>query len=291
MALERLLIRPIADVRELDPTGADIAELSAIDYAGAMAIGGTSATSVDIGRIGQLTKILGNLQVDGTTTLVDTMTAQGDVNLGDGGDTINIGFDATDTINLNTILSVATGIMVDLKTLGGYISLPTDAQAPAVDGTDGFLRINTTLAPDTLQWLDLDVGAWMTVAFLGGVTLDFAYDGGGAGLGRIITCDSGAVEITGSNAADYALEVTNSGNGGVIFVNNTGAGLTLDIQDGGGNVFQIADGGAFDLDAAAFDLHATGNITIDSQTVIDIDAVGILILTRRRARLVLGLIL
>jgi len=279
MALERVLIRPVADVRELDPAGADIAELSAIDYAGIINLGTTSATALNLGSVGVLTTILGNLQVDGTTTLVNTMSAQGDVNLGNGLDTINIGGGVaapnSDIINLRDNLNVAAGILINLHTNGGYITLPTEVQAPAVDGTDGYLRLNVGAVPDVLEFLDLANGVWVTVAVLGGVTLDFAYDGGGAGAGRIITCDQGAVEITGSNAGDYALEVTNSGAGGVLFVNNTSTGLTIDIQDGGGNVFSIADGGAFDLDAAAFDLNATGNITIDTSAgVIDIDATG-----------------
>ena len=105
-------------------------------------------------------------------------------------------------------------------------------------------------------------------------TLDQSYDAGGAGLGRAVTVDSGAIEFTGSNAADYTLEVTNSGNGGVLFINNTGTGSTIEIQDGGGSVFNIADGGDFDLDSADFDLYATGNVTVDCDAVIDIDAVN-----------------
>lgn len=43
-----------------------------LDYAGALAIGGTNATSVAIGRSGQTTTIVGNLQVNGTTTTVNS---------------------------------------------------------------------------------------------------------------------------------------------------------------------------------------------------------------------------
>ncbi|GEM_PF-2783063 len=43
-----------------------------------------------------------------------------------------------------------------------------------------------------------------------GNTLDEAYDEGGSGAGREITVDSGAVKLTGSNAADETLEVSQS---------------------------------------------------------------------------------
>ena len=295
MALERLLIRPIADVRELEPL-TDIAELSAIDYALAIDIGTVSATAINIGRVGFLTTILGDLQVDGTTTLISTSTLEGDVNIGDGGNTITIGGDgvagAGDVIYLGTEstgigsdsdVTLRTLMLVDGSVYDGRITgddatfnfsdagcgviLPNVGSGAAV-ALDGSIIIDGS----DLKWYD--GAAWITAAVLGGVTLDFAYDGGGLGAGRIITCDQGAVEITGSNAADYALEVTNSAAGGVLYINNTGTGLTLNIQDGGANVFNIADDKAFDINSAAFDLNATGNITINSDAVIDIDAVG-----------------
>ena len=295
MALERLLIRPIADVRELEPL-TDIAELSAIDYALAIDIGTVSATAINIGRVGFLTTILGDLQVDGTTTLISTSTLEGDVNIGDGGNTITIGGDgvagAGDVIYLGTEstgigsdsdVTLRTLMLVDGSVYDGRITgddatfnfsdagcgviLPNVGSGAAV-ALDGSIIIDGS----DLKWYD--GAAWITAAVLGGVTLDFAYDGGGLGAGRIITCDQGAVEITGSNAGDYSLEVTNSAAGGVLYINNTGTGLTLNIQDGGANVFNIADDKAFDINSAAFDLNATGNITINSDTTIDIDAVG-----------------
>lgn len=209
MALERALIRPTADVRKFDPT-ADTLEVSDIDYVGAITLGTVNATGIDIGLIGILTTIKGDLQVDGTTTLVDTISAQGDVNLGDGGDTINIGFNATDTINLNTDLTVASGILLDLATNGGYLNLPTQVQAVAIDGTDGYLRLNIAGAADILEFLDIGVG-WVTLAIVGGITLDDAYN---ASLGpSTITVDDG--DVTWNGVGAYSFVVGLSGCTGV----------------------------------------------------------------------------
>ncbi|MBN2483058.1 MAG: hypothetical protein JXD21_02490, partial [Candidatus Omnitrophica bacterium] len=79
----------------------------------------------------------------------------------------------------------------------------------------------------------------------GVANLDEAYDGGGAGAGRAVTVDNGAVQFTGSNAADETLEITNSGNGGVLLVENTGTGDSFRVNDAAGDTtpFVIDDAG------------------------------------------------
>lgn len=61
----------------------------------------------------------------------------------------------------------------------------------------------------------------------GGGTLDNAYDFGGAGAGRTITVDAGAVELTGSTASAVNLVVTHTGNGVAIAADNSSAATTL----------------------------------------------------------------
>ncbi len=58
------------------------------------------------------------------------------------------------------------------------------------------------------------------------VTLDSAYDGG-----RTLAVDAGAVQLTGSNASDETLEISNSGNGGALLVENTGTGHSFEVND------------------------------------------------------------
>lgn len=95
-------------------------------------------------------------------------------------------------------------------------------------------------------------------------TLDVSYDAGGAGLGRVVTVDSGAIEFNGSNAADYTLEVSNSGNGGVLYMDNTGTGRTFDIRIGG--VASLVLDGTNNLAAtcATMSLEATGAVALFS---------------------------
>ena len=58
-------------------------------------------------------------------------------------------------------------------------------------------------------------------------TLDLAYDQGGAGQGRIITADAGAVEINTAVASGIALRVQNTNTGVAIMANSTSAANTF----------------------------------------------------------------
>jgi len=87
MAANRGLIIVNGRVKQADPTPTtgDTIYIGTIDQesANALNIGTTTATSINIGRTGQLTTIQGNLQVDGTQTVVGNTTFQEDVVLGD----------------------------------------------------------------------------------------------------------------------------------------------------------------------------------------------------------------
>ena len=89
---------------------------------------------------------------------------------------------------------------------------------PNADGTNG--QSLTTDGSGNLSWVTA-----------GGVTLDQAYDQGGAGAGRTITVSDGAVQFQGSNAADETIEITTSANGGVLYLENNGTGNSLLVQD------------------------------------------------------------
>lgn len=95
-------------------------------------------------------------------------------------------------------------------------------------------------------------------------TLDVSYDAGGAGLGRVVTVDSGAIEFNGSNAADYTLEVSNSGNGGVLYMDNTGTGRTFDIRIGGVASLVLDGTNNFSATCATLSLEATGAVALSS---------------------------
>ena len=96
----------------------------------------------------------------------------------------------------------------------------------------------------------------------GGNTLDAAYDEGGAGAGRTITADTGAVQITGS--AQTMLDIDQTGNfiGVDIVKTGTGANVALSVEDDGtgGALFLNQDGSAT---ALSIDSEATGSPLID----------------------------
>lgn len=75
-----------------------------------------------------------------------------------------------------------------------------------------------------------------------GVTLDQAYDYGGAGVGRQINATDGSVYVVSSGSSD-GLEIANSGTGTAFTINNTSTGDSVDIQDSGTTVFNIDSDG------------------------------------------------
>lgn len=87
----------------------------------------------------------------------------------------------------------------------------------------------------------------------GGSTLDESYDKGGAGAGRAMTVDAGAVQLTGSNAADETIEITTTGNGGLALLENTGTGNSLTVNDEASDTtpFTIDDEGNIGVKSSA----------------------------------------
>lgn len=79
----------------------------------------------------------------------------------------------------------------------------------------------------------------------GGNTLDQAYDEGGAGVGRAITADTGAVTITTPDTASNAsLEITQNdttNNPDTLTLTNTGAGDTLTATNAAGEVLTVSN--------------------------------------------------
>jgi len=74
--------------------------------------------------------------------------------------------------------------------------------------------------------------AWKAMEYEGSITLDEAYDAGGAGLGRQITADSGAVYLTGAGNGT-AFQVGYSGSGEGVLLENSGSGIGFRISQTG----------------------------------------------------------
>lgn len=82
------------------------------------------------------------------------------------------------------------------------------------------------------QDLSISGGNSITLPSGGSVTLDGAYDQGGAGAGRIITADAGPVQINGSGSNTAALGIVFSGTGNSINASNTNAANTFAVVQG-----------------------------------------------------------
>ena len=184
-----------------------------------------------------------------------------------------------------TSLSTLTSIDVDGGSIDGAVIGVSDPVAGTFtdlqsgrDGSDGQITIyseqsgtdysvifqpNALMTQSTVYVLPPDDGSvnevlttdgngelvWQNVSVVGGNNLDQAYDEGGAGAGRVVVVDSGAVRFVGSNVADETLEITNSGNGGALLVENTGSGLSLRVNDEAS-------------DASPFVIDTSGNVGI-----------------------------
>ena len=76
------------------------------------------------------------------------------------------------------------------------------------------------------QTLSISNGNSVTLT-TGGNTLDQAYDQGGAGAGRQITADAGAVQISSGTANAIVLDLDNTNTGVCLAAENSGAGTTF----------------------------------------------------------------
>nr|WP_294860254.1 hypothetical protein [uncultured Fluviicola sp.] len=103
----------------------------------------------------------------------------------------------------------------------GYITNPNDADANPAN------EIQTLSIAG--QNLSISGGNTITLPAGGGVTLDGAYDQGGAGVGRTITADSGPVQINGSGTNTAALGILFTGTGNSINAVNNNASNTFSV--------------------------------------------------------------
>jgi hypothetical protein len=114
-----------------------------------------------------------------------------------------------------------------------------------VDGTQGNGKVLTSNAVGLASWQTLPVS---------GSTLDAAYDFGGAGAGRTITADAGALRIQGT---DGLLVSGTHGSGAAIEINGAGTRMFFNPRKGAFRAGRV-DG----LNATAWDDANLGNFSI-----------------------------
>lgn len=156
---------------------------------------------------------------------------------------------------------------------GGQLSTFSFGRDLLVNGTDTALVVGlqgrdvANTAPtdgQVLQW-NSALTQWQPGTIAGGGsgnTLDAAYDEGGAGSGRSISVTDGAVQLIGTNAADETIEISNSGNGGVAYLNNTGTGNTLLVESNGDTTLTVQTDGKVKIGK-----NGTGLVNIIKATV------------------------
>jgi hypothetical protein len=114
---------------------------------------------------------------------------------------------------------------VSFTTFEEVTGIAAPALSPAGSG-----RIYFDSTSNTFK-VSQNAGAYVDMVGGGGVTLDGAYDFGGAGAGRIITADSGAVEINGAGGLKVAA-LTLDGNSAIRAITTNAA---LNFDSGGAN--------------------------------------------------------
>ena len=143
-----------------------------------------------------------------------------------------------------SLFTVGSGDLLQINSSGDLVKLKNVTYS--WPGTQG--GSNTFLKNDGSGNL-----TWTTVSSGAGNTLDQSYDQGGAGAGRSVTVDTGAVQLNGSNAADETLEVFNTAAGGAMLIENSGSGDSFRVNDSAG-------------DASPFLIDNAGNAGIGDAT-------------------------
>jgi hypothetical protein len=124
------------------------------------------------------------------------------------------------SINGTTIANTAPNQTVTLA--GGGIT--------AVTGSYPSFTVTTPAQTLSLNGSSLSLsngGGSVTLPSGGGGTLNDAYNFGGSGAGRIVTANSGAVEVNTSTASQAAFRASHSGNGASIVAANSSSSTTF----------------------------------------------------------------
>jgi hypothetical protein len=250
--------------------------------------------------------IAGAETVSSTSTVVGTANFQGDVNLGNGGDTINVGSGPTDTVNFNGPIVVTIddtdnyiGIRIDnndvtnspnsfqVEGVGGELTFVVNegtSGSPTVEtNTVGEIELNTSNAASGVDinatagpvTVDSALSSNFTIGAnaAGDQTLTLAATNAGAGDGLVAISADGAVSVD-STAAGFSIDGITDSN--VTVTGNAAGDQTLTISAsnagaGDGLIDMDADG-AITIDSSgagvSIDGNAASNFTVDSADLV-----------------------
>jgi len=198
-----------------------------------------------LGTVGRITRVLGDLAVDGAETVTGGATFNGNVTLGDNsGDSISIGGGSSDSASLKCDLSVLVAIDVRFErvTGTGVLVLPSSSV-----GETGAIRIDGS---NDLQWWN---GASWSTAAASTWDLDDGYNNGAT-----ITVD--AYDTIWNLTGDYSFTVDLSaipgtGADGFQVLNGTDHAKFL---RGGANDLSV------DIDASTINLDTSAGIALNA---------------------------
>jgi hypothetical protein len=220
------------------------------------------------------------------------LTLDGAVNAAASGNTLNQAYDQGGAGAGRTITADSGSVVINASgdealSLDGYISL-LEITDPAALGNTGTLYVKDDSGDSELYYRD-DSGNIVQItqdgavnAAASGNTLNQAYDQGGAGAGRLITADSGAVQINASGDEALSLdgylsllEISDPsalGNTGALYVKDDSGDTELYYIDNSGNITQITQDGYVNLAVANLDSGTLAelNSVISDATLADI---------------------
>jgi hypothetical protein len=191
--------------------------------------GGTNYT--DMGT-SQLVSVPYSLYADKANSVINvpSLSINGNTLSIDGGNTVTLPTGGGTTYTAGTGISINGNVIANTAT-DQTVSI-TGAGISTVTGAYPNFTVTSTQVPQTLSLNGTNLslsgnGGSVTLPSGGGSTLNDAYNFGGAGAGRIITANSGAVEVNTSTASQAAFRATHSGNGASIVAANTSASATF----------------------------------------------------------------
>jgi hypothetical protein len=178
------------------------------------------------------------LSLNGNTLTIDggnSVTLPGG---GGGNYTAGTGISINGNVISNTSPSVTytggTGININGTTITNSAPDQTLTLTPGgittITGSYPSFTVSTPAQTLSLNGTNLSLsngGGSVTLASGSGGTLNDAYNFGGAGAGRIITANSGAVEVNTSTASQATFKATHSGNGVSVFAANSSSATTF----------------------------------------------------------------
>ena len=219
------------------------------DQAGSLLLGASTATSIDIGSVGVLTTIKGDLRIDGTETVVGNSTFESDAEFQGN---IILGDAAADTLTINATTDYAAG---NVTATGNPTWNFGSGQADFDGNLDANAGLDVTGATTLTGQVDQIGGAQVTLS--GNLDADVGLDVTGATTmaGSVTQTGGSQVTLSGNLDADAGLDVS----GGDLTLAGTGA---LSVSASGSHIISAGDLSVdVDTDFGGSAMTATGNPT------------------------------